>query len=112
MLLHHLNVFIPCSEYQWASCPNGYFLSGLFRNAGNQLFDISKGYCCRPKNHPDRYGLCYEEDVGELFNKAGWSGCLRPGHYITGIYRGNGSWLNSIDRFNCCQMATGTEHTT
>ena len=72
---------------------------------------IEKGYCCKPNNHPAGYGSCYTEDVGESFEREGWTDCSKPGYYITGVYRGSGDWLKNIDKFRCCQMATGDETT-
>ncbi|XP_028414918.1 uncharacterized protein LOC114538005 [Dendronephthya gigantea] len=92
-------------------CPVGYFLNGLYRNADgddvlHELHRIEQGYCCKPNNHPNRYGLCYDEDVGTSFNQEGWSNCSKAGYYITGLYRGYGdNWLNNIDKFRCCQTA-------
>ncbi|CAB4024293.1 Hypothetical predicted protein [Paramuricea clavata] len=90
---------------RWSLCPSGYFLNGLYRNKGQFLHSIEEGYCCRPNNHPDRYGLCYDEDVGVSFDREGWSNCSKPEYYITGVYRGSGeNWLNNVDKFRCCQM--------
>ena len=72
---------------------------------------IEKGYCCKPNNHPAGYGLCYNEDVGESFEREGWTNCSKLGYYIAGVYRGSGDWLKNIDKFRCCQMATGNEIT-
>ena len=41
----------------------------------------------------------------------GWTNCSKLGYYITGIYRGSGDWLKNIDKFRCCNMATGNEIT-
>ena len=67
------------------------------------------GHCCKPSNYPDSYGLCYDEDVGESFEREGWTNCSKLGYYITGFYRGYGHWLKNIDKFRCCQMAAGNE---
>ena len=83
----------------------GYFLNGLFRNNGHQLYAIEKGYCCKPNNFSDQYDSCYDEDVGISFYQKGWSNCSRAGYYITGLYRGSGHWLNNIDKFRCCENA-------
>ncbi|XP_028416275.1 uncharacterized protein LOC114540203 [Dendronephthya gigantea] len=92
-------------ENIWSNCPEGYFLNGLQHTIGaSNLHAIEYGHCCKPNNHPDQYGSCYEEDVGTSFNQAGWSNCSKPGHYIAGLNRGNGDWLNNIDKFRCCQM--------
>ena len=57
------------------------------------------------------YGSCYTEDVGKSFEREGWTNCSKLGYYITGVYRGSGNWLKNIDKFRCCQMATGNETT-
>ena len=93
---------------QWSFCPSGYFLNGLYRTSGHKLHNIEEGRCCRPSNHPDRYGSCYNEDVAVSFNTEGWSSCSKAGYYITGVYRGSGKdELDNIDKFRCCQMAIG-----
>ena len=75
------------------------------------LRNINYGHCCKPSNHPDGYGSCYTEDVGESFEREGWTNCSKLGYYITGIYRGSANWLKNIDKFRCCNMATGNEIT-
>ncbi|XP_046863442.1 uncharacterized protein LOC124457205 [Xenia sp. Carnegie-2017] len=92
----------------WSYCFNGYFLNGLYRTKGKRLHNIEEGKCCKPVNHPDKYGDCYDEDIGEKFNKKGWALCKRAGYYITGLYRGPGdNWLHSIDQLKCCKMFGG-----
>ena len=90
----------------------GYFLNGLYINSWspNYLSDIDRGYCCKPSNHPDGYGSCYTEDVGESFER-GSKNCSKLGYYITGVYRGSGNWLKNIDKFRCCQMGAGNKIT-
>ena len=87
----------------------GYFLNGLYISAANKLSKIEEGHCCKPSNHPDSYGLCYDEDVTESFEKKGWTNCSKRGYYITGVYRGSGDWLKDIDKFRCCKMAAGKD---
>ena len=43
---------------------DGYFLNGLFRGRGDRIGYMMTAYCCRPGNHLDRYGSCYDENVG------------------------------------------------
>ena len=77
----------------------GQFLSGLYISKAGNLHNIEHGRCCKPSNHPDRYGLCYDEGVGKLFETKGWTNCLKLGYYITGFYRGDGDWLKNLDKF-------------
>ncbi|XP_028396174.1 uncharacterized protein LOC114520149 [Dendronephthya gigantea] len=89
----------------WNLCPVGYFLNGLGRSVAHYLYNIEYGHCCKPNNHPDHYGPCYDEDVGTSFDKKGWSICSKAGFYIVGLYRGSGgNWLNNIEKFRCCKM--------
>ena len=89
-----------------SDCPVGYFLNGLYINATNKLRKIEEGHCCKPSNHPDSYGSCYDE---KSFEREGWTDCLKFGYYITGVYRGSGNWLPNIDKYRCCKMATGKD---
>ena len=89
----------------------GYFLNGLNISDVHYLSNIENSHCCKPSNHPVGYGSCYTEDVGESFERQGWTNCSKLGYYITGVYRGSGNWLKNIDKFRCCQMAAGNENT-
>ena len=89
----------------------GYFLNGLYKNDVHYLNNILWARCCKPKNHPDGYGSCYTEDVGESFEREGWTNCSKLGYYITGVYSGSNNWLKNIDKFRCCQMAAGNKIT-
>ena len=87
----------------------GIFLVDYTRDyiqARAKICIIEGGHCCQSKNHPDRYGLCYDEGV-ELFETEGWTNCSKLGYYITGFYRGSGDWLKNINKFRCCQMDAG-----
>ena len=84
---------------KWSVCAVGYFLNGLYKNDVHYLNNIRWARCCKPRNHPDGYGSCYTEDVGESFEREGWTNCSKLGYYITGVYRGSGNWLKNIDKF-------------
>ncbi|XP_020620861.1 uncharacterized protein LOC110058552 [Orbicella faveolata] len=88
----------------WALCPSGYYLSGLYISMGVMLMDIERARCCRPQQHPDRYGDCYDEDVSTSFDSKGWSECARAGYLMTGFYKGNCDFLHCIEKFRCCSM--------
>ena len=96
---------------KWSICAAGYFLNGLYKNDVQSLSDIQWGHCCKPSHHPVGYGSCYTEDVRESFEREVWTNCSKLGYYITGVYRGSGDWLKNIDKFRCCQMASGNEIT-
>ncbi|XP_046863448.1 adhesive plaque matrix protein 2-like, partial [Xenia sp. Carnegie-2017] len=94
----------------WSVCPNGYFLNGLYRTKGQRLHNIEEGKCCKPVNHPDRYGHCYNENIIRRFNRKGWTTCRKRGYYVTGFYRDlHGNWLHNIDYLKCCKMFAGVK---
>ncbi|XP_028400042.1 fibropellin-1-like [Dendronephthya gigantea] len=72
----------------WNLCTDGYYLSGLYRSSGNNLHNIEKAWCCKPRGAPNSCTSCYNENVRTKFdyNKKGMVSCLKPGHYITGLY--------------------------
>ncbi|XP_046863892.1 uncharacterized protein LOC124457749 isoform X2 [Xenia sp. Carnegie-2017] len=88
----------------WSVCSNGYFLNGLYRTNGQNLHNLEEGKCCKPINHPDKYGDCYHENIKNDFNKKGWTVCKKDGYYVTGLRRDSGNWLKDIDSFKCCKM--------
>ncbi|XP_046857355.1 uncharacterized protein LOC124450758 [Xenia sp. Carnegie-2017] len=90
---------------KWSVCPKGYFLNGLYRSRGNRLRNIEAGKCCKPVNHPNKYGSCHYQYVKYNLNKKGWTTCNGKKFYITGFKRDcRGSWLHDIAVFKCCEM--------
>ncbi|KAL9952095.1 hypothetical protein ACROYT_G039302 [Oculina patagonica] len=89
---------------KWALCPNGYYMEGMYRTDGSNLYNIEEAKCCRPQNHPDSYEHCYDEDVGTSFDKKGWSECKQAGYYMTGFYKSGCENLYCIEKFRCCKM--------
>lgn len=98
------------SPNSWSNCPTGYFLNGLYRSAGGNVHNIEQATCCKPKTAPERYGLCYKEDVWSAFDydKTGTVSCSKPGYYITGLFRSRCDLLYCIEEFLCCSMAEPT----
>ncbi|KAL9987757.1 hypothetical protein ACROYT_G002114 [Oculina patagonica] len=92
----------------WALCPGGYFLNGLYKTDGRNLYNIEEGQCCRPLNQEED-GDCYDEDVTTSFDNRGWSDCQRTGYYMTGIYKSNCEEINCIEKFKCCRMKTACQ---
>ena len=92
-------------NHKWSTCPNGHYLSGLFKTGADKWLDsIETGKCCKPNGHPADWGQCYDADVSLSFEKKGWSEC-KAGFYMVGLYRGDCNLLKCIDKFKCCQMA-------
>ena len=89
---------------RWASCPDGYFLQGIYRSNETWLHNIEKALCCRPRNFKNMTKDCYDEDVRKSLNKKGWSKC-RDWHYMMGVYKGDCDKLNCIDMIKCCRMS-------
>ncbi|CAL1532981.1 unnamed protein product [Lymnaea stagnalis] len=98
--------FVLTDNDRWATCPDGYFLQGLFRSDSwpGYLQNIEQGLCAKPVGHPDNYGSCYDEDITLCFDDDGLCGCLED-YYITGIYRGSCNKLMCIETLKCCTMA-------
>ena len=93
------------SNYQWATCPNGYFLQGLIRSgAPGRLHNIEQGLCAKPFRHPDNYGGCFEQDITYCFDNKRLCGCP-DNYYIVGIFRGGCDKLLCIEKLKCCSMA-------
>ncbi|XP_078379572.1 uncharacterized protein LOC144662599 isoform X1 [Oculina patagonica] len=88
---------------KWASCPEGYFLQGIFRSRGTGLHSIEQALCCRPRNFENTKKDCYDKDVRKSQYKKGWSKC-REWYYIMGVYKGDCDKLNCIEMIKCCRM--------
>ncbi|CAL1537898.1 unnamed protein product [Lymnaea stagnalis] len=95
---------------RWSWCPQGFFLSGLSRSAGNQakVNSIQQARCVKPSLHPYYYRSCYDESIEATFEAKGSVSC-RDGYYVVGLYRGNCDELKCIDSLHCCQMALRPE---
>ncbi|XP_020626858.1 uncharacterized protein LOC110064194 [Orbicella faveolata] len=94
---------------RWASCPDGYFLQGIYRSTETWLHNIEKALCCRPRNFKNFTKNCYDENVRKSLNKKGWSKC-RDWHYMMGVYKGDCDNLNCIDMIKCCRMTPPGTH--
>ena len=113
----HLNILFASSStrfcyffsygrtHRWATCPDGYFMNGLFRTDEDPwLHNIEEARCCKPEGLPDEYADCYKENVWGSFDSKGLSVCKREGYYMTGIYRSNCDKLHCLEEFMCCRM--------
>ncbi|XP_078365914.1 uncharacterized protein LOC144650130 [Oculina patagonica] len=91
---------------QWASCPDGHFLQGVYRSNDTRLHNIEQASCCKPRNFESMYKNmdCYDENVGILLDKKGWSTCMRDWYYMVGMYRGGCDQLHCIEIVKCCRM--------
>ncbi|EDO47855.1 predicted protein [Nematostella vectensis] len=91
------------NDYQWSTCPGGYFLQGFYRSGDKWLHNIEYGKCCKPANHPHAWGHCYEQSVESSFDSEGTSKC-NDSYFMTGLYRGSCDRLHCIEKFRCCKM--------
>ena len=87
----------------WSTCNNGYYMTGLYRTSGNNLYNIEEAKCCRPRSQVKRWGSCYNLNVWSSFNRKGWSICKR-GYYMVGLYRESCEKLYCLEEFKCCKM--------
>ncbi|XP_059171451.1 uncharacterized protein LOC131952696 [Physella acuta] len=94
----------------WATCPNGFFLNGLYRSGGNNagLRSIEYARCSKPSDHPSYYGQCYDQDVMSCFDDMNLCQC-KDGYYVTGLYKSSCEQLHCLETLRCCQMAKGRE---
>lgn len=88
----------------WASCPDGYFLQGLYRSRGTDLQNIEHVRCCRPTTFKNISANCKDQSVRISLDKQGWSSCS-SGSFIAEIYRESCNTLSCIEEFKCCQVS-------
>ena len=87
----------------WSTCNNGYYMTGLHRSSGHNLYNIEESRCCRPKSQVKSWGSCYNLDVWSSFDRKGWSTCA-SGYYMAGLYRNSCNNLYCLEEFKCCKM--------
>ena len=87
----------------WSTCNNGYYMTGLYRTNGHNLYNIEEARCCRPKSQVKSWGFCYNHNVWSSFDRKGWSSC-RDGYYMAGLYRESCEKLYCLEEFKCCKM--------
>lgn len=97
---------------QWASCPEGYFLQGVYRSSDIWLHNIEQALCCKPRNFETMHMNvdCYNEDVKISLDKGGLSKCKKDWYYIVGLYRGGCKHLSCIEYIKCCTMRPPGTH--
>lgn len=71
------------------------------------IYNIEEFKCCCLQNYLNVYVDCYDEDVGILFDKKGWSECKWDGYYMIGIYKSGCEYFYCIEKFKCCSMKKG-----
>ena len=88
-------------DYQgWSTCYNGYYITGLYRSSGDELFNIEASRCC---SQGRSWGSCYNLNVFSSFDRKGWSTCA-DGHYMVGLSRNSCDKLHCLEEFKCCKM--------
>ena len=87
----------------WSTCNNGYYMTGLYRTNGHNLYNIEEARCCRPKSQVKSWGSCYNQNVWGSFDRKGWSSCA-DGYYMAGLYRESCDNLYCLEEFKCCKM--------
>ena len=98
-------LFSASRNNNWATCPEGYFLQGLYRSNGIWLHNIEQATCCRPKMLKIIPLVdCYNHDVSGSFRRMGWSKC-RDWTYLVGVYKRDCDKLHCIRFFRCCKMS-------
>ncbi|XP_078368380.1 uncharacterized protein LOC144652235 [Oculina patagonica] len=93
----------------WASCPEGYFLQGVYHSSGTLLNNIEQALCCRPRNFQNVNMDCHIESVRASLDKRGWSKCWGDLYFVAGVYKAGCDNLYCIEMIKCCKMMpTGT----
>lgn len=120
-----------CQEVDWfesssewtgdggfSSCPTGLYLAGFCR-VGSRYDNtrgpkqITKGYCCKPKELPEEWGMCHN---APLFADLGWSQCSpsEKGRQtvMVGLQMKYGNLpgdesLKALSQAKCCELVGG-----
>ena len=101
-----------CYDHSWwdtfndrglCTCYDGYYMTGLYRSDGHNLYNIEEARCCRPKSQVKSWGSCYNQNVWSSFDHKGWSSCA-DGYYMAGLYRNSCDKLYCLEEFKCCRM--------
>jgi len=120
-----------CQEVDWfesesgwsgdggfSTCPTGSYLAGFCR-VGSRYDDtrgpkqITKGYCCKPKELADEWGACHN---APLFEEVGWSQCSPSEEgrqtVMVGLQMKYGSLpgdqsLKALSQAKCCELLGG-----
>ncbi|KAK0054336.1 Biomphalysin 4 [Biomphalaria pfeifferi] len=97
-------------DNEWAFCPVGYFLQGLYRSDTGwprykgYLFNLESARCTKPANHPLNYGDCTDVDIRNCMGQKGQCSCP-VGYFLTGLYRADGDDLYFLKKIRCCTPA-------
>ncbi|KAK0054334.1 Biomphalysin 4 [Biomphalaria pfeifferi] len=97
-------------DNEWAFCPVGYFLQGLYRSDTGwprykgYLFNLDSARCTKPANHPLNYGECSDIDITNCISEKGKCSCP-GGYFLTGLYRADGDDLYFLKKIRCCSPA-------
>ncbi|XP_066925842.1 uncharacterized protein [Clytia hemisphaerica] len=95
----------------WSSCPNGLYMTGLYRNNNrkgdkDQIFLLEEAECKSAASHLYSGGAndrdCYKLNIWDIWNRKNWAVC-KNGYYMHGIYRTSGNHLHNIEEFMCCK---------
>ncbi len=105
----YFGYFFHSRNDQWASCPEGYFLQGVYLASGTLLNNIEQALCCRPRNFQNVNMDCHIESVRASLDKRGWSKCWGDLYFVAGVYKAGCDNLYCIEMIKCCKMMpTGT----
>jgi len=87
----------------WSTCPDGYYLQGLYKSSCDYLWCIEAARCARPPtNMYNGWESCYDLDVWSSFDNPGWARC-NAGYYLVGLWRNDCSYLYCIEWLRCCK---------
>merc|ERR1711865_1284511 len=92
----------------WSVCPVGTFMNKLYR-VGSEYYadttaDLVRAECCKPREEPDTYGECVDENIVGKFDGYGSVKCPTS-YFMTGMHQTGAGDLSSIDQLRCCQLS-------
>ena len=69
----------------WEYCLDGYLLAGFYKSGGNELRNLERVACRRPKNLGTHFEECYNLDIRDHFDYENrWAYC-KDGFYMQGM---------------------------
>lgn len=91
----------------WQECPDGFFMTGIYRGGSQALNSILHYQCCQPCQEDGRTvlraGGCTQADWVASFDRAGWSNC--PANtYVRGLYKSSCNYIYCIEYARCCTI--------
>lgn len=94
------------NQNTWAACGEYRILNSIYRSKNDWKGEdynknLEEGSCAWPDTAVKYQGECYDEDTFDGGEKT-WIYCKKPGYFVNGIYKGDGTGIDKLNRFRCC----------